>query len=425
MRRRTFLSGLGASLLAPWGLRRAAAAGPNRAQRLVVFFSPNGSVLEHWRPTGGTRDFTFGAGTILEPLADVREHLVVVDGLDFYGASNHEGGMGAMLTGGGGAGTASGGASVDQFVARELAAPTRFESLVLGVQTSAWGGSTQTRMTYTGSGQMVAPDDDPQSVARRLFPEANPDGGVDPRIARRQSMLDVLRGEVDDLSRRLGTVEQHKLEAHLESLRALERGLETTPGTPAPACNPPSAFMGGSQSNDAFPAVGRAQMDLLVAALACDHTRVASLQWSHTVSPTVFSWLGIGEGHHALSHMHDSNPAGVMSFVLAERWFAEQFAYLVGRLRDLPEPGGAGSMLDNTLVVWAKEMGDSRAHVCESVPFVLAGGAGGALETGRYLRYPGQSHTKLLVSICHAMGLDNPTFGDPAAGTGTLEGLLS
>ena len=46
------------------------------------------------------------------------------------------------------------------------------------------------------------------------------------------------------------------------------------------------------------------QMDLLVMALACDITRVASLQWSRSVSQMRFTWLPspIAEGHHDLSH---------------------------------------------------------------------------------------------------------------------------
>jgi len=132
-------------------------------------------------------------------------------------------------------------------------------------------------------------------------------------------------------------------------------------------------------ANASFPAIGKAQMDLLVTALACGLTKVASIQWAHTVSPHVFTWAGVTQGHHDLSHMDDSNVAGVQSFVKAERWYTEQFAYLLTQLKSLPEPGGAGTMLDNTLVVWCKELGDGRLHDGKSVPFVLAGKANGFL----------------------------------------------
>lgn len=418
--RRTFLTSLGAALLSGRLLEgRALAQTRPAAKRLIVFFSPNGSVLRHWRPTGTETNFRFEAGTILEPLSAVQERLVVVDGLDFYNASNHEGGMATMLTGGG-ASSATGGASVDQYVASQLASGTRFPSLELGALTSAWGGGVQTRMAYSGARQFVAPDDEPARVARRLF--GNAGAPVDVLFQKRKSVLDLVRAEIGDLQRQLGADERPKLEAHLDALRQSERSLMT--GGNTDTCSGPPAFTMDAQANDNFPQVVKAQIDLLVSALACDQTRVASLQLSHTVSPTVFSWLGISEAHHALSHMDDGNAAGVMQFVLAERWFAEQFRYLLERLEALPEPGGSGSLLDHSLVLWAKEMGDSRLHECRAVPFVLAGGAGGALRTGRYLRYSGLNHNRLLVSVCRLMGLDNPTFGDPAGGTGVLEGLV-
>jgi hypothetical protein len=419
--RRGFTAGLGAALLAaPFvGLlsrtRRAGAATGTHAKRLVVFFSPNGTVPARWRPTGSETAFSFPAGSILEPLAAHRERLVVVEGLQFVGANNHEGGMAAMLTGSGSAGDESRGMSVDQYVAAAIGGTTRLRSLELGVQTSAWGGSVQTRMSYSGAGQFAPPDDSPRGVYSRLYGDAMP-GGADVVLARRQSVLDAVKGDLGDLRTRLGTEEQHKLDQHMTSLRELERvlgGGSCSGGTPV-ADLPIHA-------NDNFPAIGKTQMDLLVASLACGATNVASIQWAHTVAPTVFTWLGQSEGHHGLSHMDDGNTAGVAAFVLAERWFATQFAYLLDKLAAAPDPEGGGSLLDTTLVVWAKEMGDSRAHVCTEVPFVLAGGGG--FTPGRYLRTGGAAHAKLLVSICQAMGLVNTTFGNPAAGSGPLAGL--
>jgi hypothetical protein len=419
--RRGFTAGLGAALLAaPFvGLlsrtRRAGAATGTHAKRLVVFFSPNGTVPARWRPTGSETAFSFPAGSILEPLAAHRERLVVVEGLQFVGANNHEGGMAAMLTGSGSAGDESRGMSVDQYVAAAIGGTTRLRSLELGVQTSAWGGSVQTRMSYSGAGQFAPPDDSPRGVYSRLYGDAMP-GGADVVLARRQSVLDAVKGDLGDLRTRLGTEEQHKLDQHMTSLRELERvlgGGSCSGGTPV-ADLPIHA-------NDNFPVIGKTQMDLLVASLACGATNVASIQWAHTVAPTVFTWLGQSEGHHGLSHMDDGNTAGVAAFVLAERWFATQFGYLLDKLAAAPDPEGGGSLLDTTLVVWAKEMGDSRAHVCTEVPFVLAGG--GAFTPGRYLRTGGAAHAKLLVSICQAMGLVNTTFGNPAAGSGPLAGL--
>lgn len=416
-----------ASLLAPFaGLLaapRRAHAQSAVAKRLVIFFSPNGTVHRHWRPAGMGTSFDFPAGTILEPLAELKNDLLILDGLDFMNGNNHEGGMSTMLTGGGASSSPSQGMSVDQFIAARLAAPTRFPSLELGVQTSAWGGNTQTRMCYRRAGEHIAPADRPAEVYRRLFGDTGTPATADLLLQKRKSVLDLIRDEVGALQNNLGTEERAKLDAHLTSLRSVELSLSGST-TPTASCDSAQAMLPADPGqNDAFPAVCRAQTDLMVSALACDFTRVATLQCSHTVSPTVFSWLGIGDGHHSLSHTDDSNTAGMAQFIAAERWFAEQFAYLVDKLKSLPEPGGGGSMLDNSLVVWVKELGDSRLHECRSVPFVFAGKAGGYLTPGKYLRFDNLSHQKLLVTICRAMGVDTDTFGDPNISTGALEGV--
>jgi hypothetical protein len=422
------MAGLGASLLASPLLRflggEAQAATP-LARRLIVFFTPNGTVHRHWSPSGTETSFSFPAGGILEPLNRHLGHLLVCEGIDFAQVDNHEDGMAHMLTGGGTAQSASGGLSLDQFVARKLAQDSRFQSLEFGVQTSLWGASRKTRMSYSAPGVFVSPEDSPSNAWQRLFGAMG--GGdaaaADKLLRRRKSMLDLVRGELGDLSQRVGAEEKRKLEQHLEALRQTERGLsEPVAGS---GCTVPTAPLAmDPKANANFPAVGRAQTELLVSALACGMTRVASLQWSHTLGAQVFTWVGVNDGHHELSHKDDRNTAGVANFVKTERWFAEQFAYLLDALKARPDLGGGGSLLDTSLVVWAKELGDSRLHTCRSVPFVLAGGANSAFRFGRSLRYSGAPHQKLLTSICHALGIGIDTFGDATKGTGPLDGLV-
>ncbi len=422
MSRRRFAQGAAGGLAALpllGGGRTGAAPGDGVAQRLLVFFSPNGTVHEHWRPQGGETDFTFGAGSVLEPLTELRERLIVCDGIDFVAANNHEGGMAAMLTGQGDAASSSGGKSVDQHIATRLDASTKFASLDLGVLTSPWGGNTQTRMGYTAPGAFVTPDDDPAHVFDRMFGDlVGGDEAAQRLRARRQRVVDLLVDDATALRGRLGAAQRVKMDAHLEALAKLEQGFT------AVSCEPSEApAVANHLANESFPEVGQAMMDLASMALLCDMTRVVSIQWSHTVSPVVFSWLGLGEQHHSLSHIDDTNTAGVQQFVQCERWFAERFRDLLLGLDALPDPSGEGTMLDTTLVVWAKELGDSRLHECRSVPFVLAGGSQ-YFQGGRYLDFGGTSHNHLLVSICQAMGLDDTTFGDASLGQGPLEGLV-
>jgi hypothetical protein len=274
-------------------------------------------------------------------------------------------------------------------------------------------------MSYSGPGAFVPPDDDPASVYRRMFGELLGDpAAADALRLRRQSVLDVVRDDIADLRQKVGAPEREKLDAHLEALRRVETGLSGVAG----CAEPPAPAPMSPYDNAQFPEIGRVQMDLLGTALACDMTRVASIQWTHTVAPTVFSWMGLSEGHHSLSHSDDNNTAGVAGYVQAERWYTEQFVHFLQRLKEIPEADGSGTLFDTTLVVWCKELGDGRLHDCLSVPFVMT--SGGRFRVGRYVDFGGAPHQKLLVSICQAMGLTNPTFGDPSYGTGPLEGLV-
>ncbi len=390
----------------------------NRARRLVIFHSPNGTIHRHWRPSGGERDFVLTPGSVLEPLAGRRDDLVFIDGLDIETGTNHEGGMAAMLTNRGGAGTPTAGASLDQFVAGRIGGDDPFASLEFGVLTDLWGAGQQTRMSYRRAGEFVHPDADPRRAYQRMFADLlGGDEVVARRRLRRQSVIDLARDELIDLRGRVGRPEQIKLDAHLAGLRSVERSLFSegldcaVPGEPDPLSR---------SENDNGPQLLETQMRLAVAALACGLTRVASVQFSHTISPVVFRWAGNTDGHHTLSHASDNQEAKIADFVAAERWCAEQFGALIDMLDATPDPEG-GSLLDSTIVLWAKEMGDPRAHVCTDVPFVLTGG--GVFETGRYLHQGGESHSHLLVSICRALGIDIDTFGDTSTGSGPLAGL--
>jgi hypothetical protein len=426
--RRSFLMGAGASLVAGSFLQMfekqalAQEGAQNVAKRCIIFFTPNGTVHKHWRPQGAGTSFSFPEGSILEPLADHKEDLLILDGIDFHGVANHEAGMANMLTGGH-SGSMTGGMSLDQYLASQLGVGDKFPSLTLGVQSdSGWGASSQTRMTYTGPSSYKAPIDSPAELYNSMFGDLNADQNVvDAVLNLRKSVLDLVGNELKLLQNKVGTQERLKLEQHLSALEVVESGLQAPAGT----CDVPDpVFTLNPLLNENFAAVSHAQIDLMVLALACGMTKVASLQCAHTVGPHVFSWLGLSEGHHSLSHIDDSNQEGLMNFVKAERWYAGEFAYLLSKLKELPEPDGEGTMLDNTVVLWAQELGDGRLHDCVSVPFVLAGGAGGYFNTGRYLSLGGAPHQKLLVSVCHAMGLNNPTFGNPAFGTGPLEELV-
>jgi hypothetical protein len=229
--------------------------------------------------------------------------------------------------------------------------------------------------------------------------------------------------------------DQAKIAAHLQAVRATE--MQVTQVSSACA-GPTLATQVDSTQQPNTPLVLKSQMDLMVSALACDITRIASLQY--TIGDTdngVYSWLGITyDGHHDITHAPDNDVQAQASLTTIYTWYAQQFAYLLGQLDSIPE--GNGTMLDNCLVVWGSEIGKGNIHSLTPTPFITAGGAGGAVPTGRFLTYStappamfGTSqaafpascyHNRLLVSICHAMGLsDIMTFGNTDIGTGPLD----
>jgi hypothetical protein len=165
------------------------------------------------------------------------------------------------------------------------------------------------------------------------------------------------------------------------------------------------------------------QIDLLVNSFAADFARVATLQYTNSVGQAKMRWLGITEGHHELSHKPDSDAKAVESLTKINKWFCEQMAYLAKRLAETPEPGGQGSLLDNTLVIWTNELGKGNSHTMDNIPFVLVGN-GLDFEMGRSLKYKKVAHNRLLLSLAHGFGHRIEKFGNPDyCGDGPLNGL--
>jgi hypothetical protein len=170
--------------------------------------------------------------------------------------------------------------------------------------------------------------------------------------------------------------------------------------------------------------VGRVQTDLMVLALSCGLTRVATFMWANADSWQDFPRIRVNEEHHTLSHAGDSDSTARDKLIKINVWHSEQVAYLLGRLAAIPD--GAGTLLDSTLVLWGNEIGIGNTHTHRDIPWVLAGSAGGYLKTGRFLSYGDQPHNNLLLSVCHAMGFDETrSFGVPELCTGPLPGLLA
>lgn len=421
LHRREFLKRTGLSAAAlPFivGLPSLGLAAPARPrQRLIIMFSPNGTIPKHFWPDEEGRDFTLKE--ILQPLTPFQDRMLVLHGVcnKVRGdGDNHMRGMSCLLTGielfpgniQGGSHTPSGwasGISIDQelknfFQSREQTR-TRFGSLEFGVgvtdRADPW-----TRMSYAGPNQPVAPISDPYQMYQKLY------GQMQDREHLR-SVLDDVREDLQRVRRLISAEDRRMLEQHEALVKQMEQEIAASSRQPLRA-RPPALEEGVADQNDNLPRLSRMQIDLLVNSFANDMARVATLQFTKSVGGARMNWLNIRDNHHGLSHEPDSNADAVEKLTRINRWFAGELAYLAQRLAETPEPGADGSMLDHTLIVWTNELGKGNSHTLDNIPFVLLGGGFG-FQMGRSLKFDRVAHNRLHLALAHAVGHRLATFG--------------
>jgi hypothetical protein len=337
--------------------------------------------------------------------------------------------MGCLLTGielfpgniQGGSETPAGwssGLSIDQEIKNHLQArpetATRFGSLEFGVLVPN-RADTWTRMVYAGPNKPVAPIDDPYQMFAKLY------GQMKDRESM-QSVLDELHEDLAKVAGALPAEDRRILEEHTALVRDFEQELAThreTVGHPVPVLE-----QGIVEQNDQMPKISRMQIELVVSSLAADFARVMTLQFTNSVGQPHMKWLGVDEGQHELSHEPNTNEAAQEKLTKINTWYAGEIAHLAQRLAETPEPGGSGSLLDNTTILWTNELGEGNSHSLDDIPWVMIGGGLG-FQTGRALQFPGVPHNRLHLSLAHAMGHTSLVrFGNPDyCGDGPLAGL--
>jgi hypothetical protein len=427
--RRTILRGAKSAAIAlpfleAMAPRSAKAADKMRApKRLLTFLNENGVVPTAWFPDGSATEKTFTMGPLLKSWAPIQSNIIMIDGLDnkAQGGTCHAAARCGVLTGCNNNGGRAVGASIDQVVANAISAGTPLKSLETSVYLK---GNFIYGLFFSGPGQMVQPIDDPAAVFARVFSMGVPSAApADPTAmkdfevvrARKMSILDHALNEYKRLSTTVGTVDQMRLQRHMDGIREIERGLMLNENHGASAsCKLPAMPVAAPD----FPTVTKLQSQLVTMALACDLTRVASIQTR--ASLTSFTWVGVNTGQHALSHQQGNAGADVQLNRIQE-WFAQQVFALIDGLQKTADSDGQ-TLFDNTLVFWANDLGRG-THARQRYPFLLATGKftlpdGRLLETGRYLKYPGgTAHNDLLASIAKIMGVPNQgKFGNYGSG---------
>jgi hypothetical protein len=422
--RRDFLGKLGMSAaLAPFvpflNSRAEAQAGAHPV-RLLTLFNPNGSVPSRYWPTGGETDFTFPMGQITEPLAPYKAKMIYPMGMSRprAGGGGHESAFRTMWTGagqtggGGGFGGYAAGPSVDQIIAKALPpGQTTFPSLQFGVQHDGPGANPTvlTVMTYAAAGQPLAPDSNPYTMFDRLMLGSGgaPTGITPEQLAkvrtRRQSVIDLVREDLRALAPRIDRSDRIKIDQHVTSLSSIEKRLNMpiAPGAQASCGAKPARAGIDLRANESFPELLGIQSSLAVSALACNRTRVASLQWSRSFSQVRHTWVGVSAEHHTLSHMTSATNQNDKYKI--DRWYHERMAELLHQMDSIPE--GNGTMLDNTMVLFCNDLSEGAPHSVSPAVCWVAGSGGGKLKTGRFLHLGGNDWTQLMVTACHVMGV--------------------
>ena len=410
-----FISGLSS-------LRGAEELSAAPRKRLIVMFSPNGTLPGEFWPDEFGPDKPLQIKPMLQALEPFREQTLFLKGVDNKirgDGDGHMRGMSCLLTATelnpgniqGGSDTPAGwasGISIDQeirnfFQSREETR-TRFGSLEFGVavpnRADPW-----TRMCYAGNDKPVAPADDPGQMFQKLY-----GGAQDRKLV--ASVLDHVRDDLRHVAGRLSPEDRALLEEHMEQVSQLEKDIAAAENQselihPEPDIDPEIELV-----NDNTPAISRMQIDLLVNALANDMARVASLQYMRSVGQARMRWLDVEDGHHSLSHEPDNNEEAYGKLKRINAWFAGELASLSTRLAETPEPGGAGgTMLDHTQIVWVNELGKGNSHTLNNIPFLLIGGGAG-FKMGRALDFDDAPHNRLWMALAHGLGhTELQTFG--------------
>ncbi len=390
-----------------------------RKRRLVVIFSPNGVVKKtFWPDTMGSE---YDLKESLVPLEPFRDQLLIVKGVHDKvkgDGDSHMRGIGCLLTGTelypgniqGGSHTPAGwasGQSIDQeiknFLQQSPETRTNFGSLEFGVSVPKVA-DTWTRMVYAGPNQPIAPIDDPYQMFNKLY------GRMEDREMLK-SLLDDVREDLEKVSRRLSREDRRLLEQHAEFVRQTEQELKQNQQSEILHAMP-ALEQGVEDNNDNMPKISTMQIDMMVNSFQNDFSRIATLQYTRSVGGAKMRWLDVERGHHDLSHEPNSNEEAQQQLTKINHWYAEQVAYLAQRLRETPEPGGQGSLLDNTTIVWTNELGEGNSHTLNNIPFVLIGG-GMDVAMNRAIDLKDVYHNRLLMALAQPFGHHLSTFGNP------------
>jgi len=449
--RRRFLKGLGACVALPslesllsqrveaaaaLATRLPGVTSSGAAKRVAFVYFPNGANQEAWWPSEPGSAFELSA--TMQPLAPVKNRILVLGGLDHENATGGKDGPGdharassTFLTGvrvkkTSGADIRAG-ISIDQVAARNIGHLSRFPSMELtcdgvrksGSCDSGYSCAYDYNMSWRTPNMPMAPEPNPRLVFERLF-GGGPQGERRKNFAERQntqkSILDFVLDDARQLQTGLAAKDKGKLDEYLTSIREIENRVqraESMGDTPDPSVDTPRGVPSSHREHV------RLMYDMMALAFQTDSTRIATLILAHDGSNRAFPEIGIPEGHHSISH-HQGKKDNLEKIAKIDLFYMEEFARFLNQLATAKDADGS-SVLDNSMIVYGCGNGDGNRHNHDNLPVILAGGAGGSLESNRYVKMGGKPMSNLFLNMLDHLGVQGvERFGDS---TGRLEGV--
>jgi Protein of unknown function (DUF1552) len=312
------------------------------------------------------------------------------------------------------------GISMDQVAAKTLGKGTKFASIQLGTAGGDGNGDCDSgyacaymrNISWASATQPLAKEVNPQAAFDRLFSGINPSESTVAAARRRkygQSVLDSVKADTEALKKKLGQRDLQKVDEYQSGISEIEKRLQSAGGGggAGPVCKPGTRPSNGNDLREKTTSM----MDIIALAFQCDQTRVASFMLQNGGNYSNFSFLGINEAHHEISH-HGNNQDKINQLAKIAQWEISQYAYLVRKLKAMKEADGS-TVLDNSLLILSSEVSNSNIHTHDDLPVLVAGKGGGGFNPGRHVRYPnGTRIANLYVAALKALGTGETSFGD-------------
>ncbi len=423
--RRTVLRGAGAAVALPLldimrSNSRASTDG-SPPQRLGFFYIPNGVVQSTWNPIDTGRNFTLSP--TLEPLAPIRENVLMLSNLDrikVAGTDGHAQASTCWLSSAAPDELSPAGyplkRTIDQIIADETGKHTAFRSLELSC--NPYEDNKESvyfdNISWYGHGHVARSMRDPNAVFNRLF-------RVDEH-ANSASILDLVMEDAKSLRPQLGQIDRGKLEEYTQSVRTVEQQIQRVQKRQAEInrlnLKAPVKPWQAMHRDEFIQVMG----DLMILAMRTDLTRVSTLmtapeRWSSPLK--VEGWFEKPIQHHGWTHNQKDSKV-LSKLKKLDVFHMEQYVKLVQKMEAIPE--GDGTLLDNMMFMLGSGLSSGELHICSNLPTIIAGKGGNAIDTGQHVKCAeGTPIANLWVSLANVMGARQNRIGDS---TGDLSGVV-